>query len=49
MVACAEAPQLHLLAILDFFGITVTPFERHFRVGISIDKNVKGTVPVQHG
>jgi len=49
MVACAETAQLHLLPILDLLGVTVTPLERHFRVRVGIDKNVEGTVSVQHG
>lgn len=49
MIACAEAPQLHLFAILDFLGVAVTPFEGDFGICVCIDKYVECAVAVKHG
>lgn len=49
VVACAEAPELHLLAILDFFGVTVSPFHGNVRVGIGVHEYIEGAIAVQHG
>ena len=47
MIARAEAPQLHLLGILNLLRVTVTPFHRHFRVGVCVYEHVEGTVTLE--
>lgn len=44
-----ETAQLNLFGVLDFLGVTVTPFHRHFRVGIGINEHVECAISVQHG
>lgn len=48
MVVCGEASQLYLFGILDLSGVTVTPFQGYFRVGISVDKHIERAVSIQH-
>lgn len=47
VIARAEAPQLHLLGILDLLRITVTPFHRHLGVGVCIDEHVERAVTLE--
>lgn len=47
MIICAEASQLHFLGVLDFFGVTVAPFDRHFGVRIGVYQDVEGAVTIQ--
>lgn len=49
MVARAEASQLYLFAILDFFGVAVAPLEWHVRICIGVDEHVEGAITVEHG
>lgn len=48
MIVRAEAPQLHLLAVLDLLRVAVAPFDGHFRVSIGVDEDVEGAVPVEN-
>ena len=47
MIACAETSQLHLLSIFNLLCITITPFDRHIRVRVSIHKHVECTVAIE--
>ena len=47
VVTRAKAPQLHLLPVLDLLRVTVTPLNRHVRVGISIYEHVEGAVAIE--
>lgn len=49
MIVGTETAQLYFLGVLDFLGVTVTPFHGHFRVGIGINEYVEGAISVQHG
>jgi len=44
-----KASQLHLFGVLDLFGVTIAPFNRHFGVRIGVDQDVEGAVAVQNG
>lgn len=46
VVIRTKASQLHFLAVLDFFGITVSPFDWDLRICIRINENIEGAVPV---
>jgi len=48
MIACAEAPQLHLFAIFDLLRITVSPLHWHIGVGVGVDKHIESAVAIQH-
>lgn len=49
VIAGAEAPQLHLLPVLDLLGITIAPFDGDIRVGVGVDENVESAVAVELG
>jgi hypothetical protein len=49
VVARAEAPELHFLAILNLLRIAVAPLERHLRVCICIHQYIEGAIPIEHG
>lgn len=48
MIVRAEASQLHLLGVLDFLGVTVSPFHGHFGVGVGVDQHVESAIAIQH-
>lgn len=49
MVVGAEASELHLLCVLDFFGVAVAPFYGDLGVGIGVYQNVECAVAIQDG
>lgn len=49
VITGAEAPQLHLLPILDLLCITITPFDGDIRVGVGVDEDVEGAVAIELG
>ena len=46
VVISAEATQLHLLGVLDFFSIAVSPFHGYFRIRICVNQNIEGAISV---
>lgn len=48
MIVRRETPELHFFAILDFFRVTITPFDRHVTVGVGVHKYIEGTIAVKH-
>ena len=49
MVTRTEASQLHLLCVLDFFSITVPPFDGYIGVCVCIHKHIEGAIAVKLG
>lgn len=49
MARCTEAPQLHLLPVLNLLCVAVTPFHGHLGVCVRVDQNVERAVPVEDG
>lgn len=49
MIARAETSQLHLFAILNLLGVTVTPLQGNLGVGVGIDEDIEGAISIQHG
>ena len=47
MIARTEAPELHLLPILDLFRVTVAPLHWHIGVRIGVYQNVERTVAIE--
>ena len=47
VIARAEAPELHLLGILNLLRIAVTPFHRHLGVGVCVYEHVEGAVALE--
>ncbi len=49
MIARAETSKLHLLAVFDLLGIAISPFQGYLGLGICINEDIEGTIPIQHG
>lgn len=47
MISSAETPQLHLLPILDFFGVAISPLYWDVRISVSVDKDVESAIAVE--
>lgn len=49
MVVGTEASELHLLCVLDLFGVAVAPFHGDLGVGIGVYQDVECAVAIQDG
>lgn len=47
MIVGAEASELHLLCVLDFFGVAVAPLHGDLGVGVSVHQDVECAVAIQ--
>ena len=47
MIRRTEAPQLHLLSVLDVPRIAISPFKRNFGICVGVYKYIKCAIPVQ--
>ena len=49
MIARAETPELHFLAVFNLFRVAIAPLKRDFGVSVCVHEYVESTVPIQHG
>lgn len=47
MISSAETPQLHLLPVLDLFGVAISPLYRNVRISVSVDKDVESAIAIE--
>ena len=47
VVRRTETPQLHSLAIFDFFRVRISPFNRDITIRVGIHQDIEGAVPAQ--
>lgn len=47
MVTSTKAPQLHLLTILDLFGVAIAPFNRYIRIGVGVYQHIERAIAIE--
>lgn len=47
MVTSTKAPQLHLLTILDLFGVAIAPFNRYIGIGVGVHQHIEGAIAIE--
>lgn len=47
MITSTKAPQLHLLPILDLFGVAIAPLNRDIGIGVGIYQHIEGAIAIE--